>query len=772
LFFSTASSCGSHEKASSSSQLPLRTIYDSTQVKELQSSLYDILLDELLNRLAETQRGKLSSKPPTGDANRINDLEVTDNGDGTFTLTWTYKNLGDYSRDGIVDVGDIAPLAEHFGERKSDGTWAHPVDAAIDGNSDGVIDISDVVPVAENLFNEVDGYRVEGSDSPDGEFIVAEIMPFSSATGEADLRFSFIFQPVFKYYRVVPFDSFSQLGEGSNVVEILASPPPPEQIPPVAALTAVPGWGQAPLRVTLDGSASYDPDGEIVLYEWDFQGDGAFDFSSETETHAEYTFTAPASYSAKLRVTDNDGLSSTASATVIVISSLYHTISGKVIQESGMPIPGVILHLNPGNLVATTDEDGHYEFVRVVNGVYSLSPARENWSFAPEALVITVSEGDVVEQNFSGKWTGTGGRGDWWTWGRDEKHTSESVYLGATASFSFSVDFFEATTDIVEGANGNIFMGSGEKVRAINPQTGEVVWETQLGEQGSISIRSSPCLGEDGTIYVVTEPEGFYALYPDGVVKWRIQIPFTYSSIYDLRSHPVIGKDGTIFTSSPNGNLYAISPDGSVKWLFATGAGIHSSPAVGEDGTVYIGSDDYSLYAVNADGALRWSYKTQGMIISSPAIADDGTVYIGSEDGYLHAVNPDGTLKWKYRTEAVIRYSSPSIASDGTIYIGSWDGYLYAINPDGQLKWKYLLQDALGRISYVTTKPTIGADGAVYLRGGVLGPGAVNRFAVLSADGSILFSQDYSVEVGSAPPITSDRRLYVLVGSIVRWVSP
>ena len=761
--FSSVSSCGLGEKTSLNKQFPVKRSIILPQAEEARRFINDILCGELLNRLADTGNSKTSSAPPRGEVNRVNDLEVTYNGDGTFTLAWTYKNLGDYSRDGIVDVGDIAPLAEHFGEKRNGGTWPHPVDKVIDGNSDGIIDISDVAPIAENFFNEVEGYRIEGSDSLEGEFIVSQIVSFSSATGEAELRFSFVFQPVFKYYRVVPFDSSSELGESSNVVEIPASEPPPEKIPPVAVLTAVPGWGQAPLRVTLDASSSYDLDGIIALYEWDFQGDGTFDFSSETESLTEYTFTVPASYSARLKVTDNDGLSSTATASVIVISSLYHTISGKVLQESGMPIPGVALTLNPGNLVATTDEQGYYEFVSVVNGVYRLSAARENWNIVPEVAVITVSERDVVDQNFYGTWTGTGGRGEWWMWGRDERHTSQSSYIGPSPPFQWAS--YPGETEPVIGYDGTIYVGSQTGLRAVNPNNYEVLWETQLGEAEVTNIVSSPCLGEDGTIYMGVWPRGFYALYPDGVIKWVIDIPFMYEW-YEAKTYPAVGNDGTIFVGSSVGNLYAINPGGSIKWIFPIGSAIHSSPAVAEDGTVYIGSDDFSLYAVNPDGSLKWRYVTQGAIISSPAIGMDGTVYVGSEDDYLYAVNPDGTLKWRYQTEAVIRYASPSIASDGTIYIGSWDGYLYAIDPGGQLKWKYLFQDVVGNLSHITTKPAIGADGVVYAFGGVHGPGAVRIFSVLTPTGESLYSSAVNAKVGSAPVVASGRRLFFAPGNV------
>ncbi|OPX22166.1 MAG: hypothetical protein B1H03_05065, partial [Planctomycetales bacterium 4484_113] len=65
----------------------------------------------------QTEEKKLVSSPPTGEANRVDDLALTDNGDGTYTLTWSYKNIGDYNQDGIVNVMDLTPLAVHLGEQ-------------------------------------------------------------------------------------------------------------------------------------------------------------------------------------------------------------------------------------------------------------------------------------------------------------------------------------------------------------------------------------------------------------------------------------------------------------------------------------------------------------------------------------------------------------------------------------------------------------------------------------------------------------------------------
>jgi PKD repeat protein len=48
-----------------------------------------------------------------------------------------------------------------------------------------------------------------------------------------------------------------------------------------------------------------DKDGEIIKYEWDFDGDGIFDVET-TEASTKYQYISPGTYSMVLRVTDND----------------------------------------------------------------------------------------------------------------------------------------------------------------------------------------------------------------------------------------------------------------------------------------------------------------------------------------------------------------------------------------------------------------------------------------------------------------------------------
>jgi len=76
--------------------------------------------------------------------------------------------------------------------------------------------------------------------------------------------------------------------------------------PPVADADG-PYAGTVGQTVTFDGSGSFDPDGTIVLYEWDFESDGTFDFSSATSPTASHTYPDAFSGVVTLRVTDDDG---------------------------------------------------------------------------------------------------------------------------------------------------------------------------------------------------------------------------------------------------------------------------------------------------------------------------------------------------------------------------------------------------------------------------------------------------------------------------------
>ena len=71
------------------------------------------------------------------------------------------------------------------------------------------------------------------------------------------------------------------------------------------------GW-----TLTFDGSGSTDPEGRPLTHSWDLNGDGTF--GDATTPTASYTYTSGGTYTASLRVTDDQGAANTASVTIPV----------------------------------------------------------------------------------------------------------------------------------------------------------------------------------------------------------------------------------------------------------------------------------------------------------------------------------------------------------------------------------------------------------------------------------------------------------------------
>ena len=87
----------------------------------------------------------------------------------------------------------------------------------------------------------------------------------------------------------------------------------PSNQPPVAAFSATPVNGVAPLRVVVDATASGDPDGSITAYNWYF-GDGA----SAGGAVSEHSYAAAGNYTLTLTVRDDRGAETSTTRTIQV----------------------------------------------------------------------------------------------------------------------------------------------------------------------------------------------------------------------------------------------------------------------------------------------------------------------------------------------------------------------------------------------------------------------------------------------------------------------
>lgn len=92
---------------------------------------------------------------------------------------------------------------------------------------------------------------------------------------------------------------------------------------PVVSITLPPQGGVTTQWVSNFDAAASDPDGSIVLYEWDFEDDGAIDFASADGPAVSMNFPATGARRAKLRVTDDRGAIALAVVNFTVIEDIH-----------------------------------------------------------------------------------------------------------------------------------------------------------------------------------------------------------------------------------------------------------------------------------------------------------------------------------------------------------------------------------------------------------------------------------------------------------------
>lgn len=327
----------------------------------------------------------------------------------------------------------------------------------------------------------------------------------------------------------------------------------------------------------------------------------------------------------------------------------------------------------------------------------------------------------------------------WPMFHHDMKHTGRSEYIGPITpieKWRFLLNPTEGVFSPAIAKDGTIYIGSySQGFYAINSQ-GERMW-TFLCKP----ISSSPAIDSEGVIYLGA---GFflYAINPDGTEKWRYQIGFNWVS------SPVVGpQDFSIYIGASDSCLYRIR-SGILKWRFKAGDIIKGSPALDDSGVIYVGCYDHYLYAIDSNGTLKWRYQTNDTVFSSPAI-DDSLIYFGSTDSLLYALNCRGICKWKYKTGGRI-LSTPGIGKAGTIYVGSEDSYLYAINSDGSLKWKFKVGS-----SGIVSSPLIDGNETIYT-----GSAGENIFYAIDSSGNEKWRFTIPGSLQSSPAISADGTIY------------
>jgi outer membrane protein assembly factor BamB len=336
----------------------------------------------------------------------------------------------------------------------------------------------------------------------------------------------------------------------------------------------------------------------------------------------------------------------------------------------------------------------------------------------------------------------------WPTFRRDRRNSGRSPirarYHG-DRPWSFQTGKGIFSTPVID-SQGTIYVGSADhNFYAVRPD-GREKWRFQSGEvidSAGALLQTDPELGD-----TIVFPSGDGMLYRlrtgDGTPVWTFDARVAPRASYNnwWEAGVALGYDGTLYAGNTNFNYYAVNPDGTLKWTYETGANNWSLAAFADDGTLFWASLDTKVRAVRPDGKEKWTRRTLGFVAASAAVGSDGTVYIGSFDSCLYALDPDtGRVRWKFRTGDHV-YSSAALGIDerghtNAIYFGSTDGVLYALNPAGELLWK-VDTGAPIRSSPALGRAPEGESGDVIY----FGNGDGRLIALNAADGALRWSFD------------------------------
>ncbi len=300
----------------------------------------------------------------------------------------------------------------------------------------------------------------------------------------------------------------------------------------------------------------------------------------------------------------------------------------------------------------------------------------------------------------------------------DPQSTGRSQYSGPlNGTLDWMMDSLSLESGIVTGLDSNIiflsvFTNSNRGLYSVS-YSGNILWKKSDTLQ-YFTWSSTPLIGKDGTTYFTGGYDGtFYAVKPNGTVKWKYQLNSSTSSLGIN-----IGKDGILYFLTTDKKLNAIDQNGNLLWQYEysdfpvwTGTVITFSP----DGkTLYIpGSNEKTVYAFNIEGkSIKWSFG-EGRSWAAPIVDTDGNIYIlGKSAEYtndkpaLISLRSDGTVRWVFiHNNLQELYGEGTIDKNGNIYF-AFDT-LYSVDYKGNLRWKKTLDgstdtplvcDAGGRI--------------------------------------------------------------------------
>lgn len=184
-----------------------------------------------------------------------------------------------------------------------------------------------------------------------------------------------------------------------NVIVKTAMDPPAN--PPIADAGGDPQTGYSGTEgtsLTFDGASSSDPDGDLLQYRWDFNGDGTWDTAFSDSPTAEHTF--PDNFVGTIHLEVTDGEQTDTDTAPVAIANIAPTVSAPMISpepsDEGSPAIASATFSDPGindaPFTCTVNYgDGTGDLAGTVTGNTCVGPShiyRDNGTYQVAATVI------------------------------------------------------------------------------------------------------------------------------------------------------------------------------------------------------------------------------------------------------------------------------------------------------------------------------------------------------------------------------------------------
>jgi outer membrane protein assembly factor BamB len=369
------------------------------------------------------------------------------------------------------------------------------------------------------------------------------------------------------------------------------------------------------------------------------------------------------------------------------------------------------------------------------------------------------------------------------------------------------------------GGNANKSMGH----LALGPSLGQV-WRVSIGRGSGAKeqLAASPVYA-DGKIFTMDTDAVVRAINPEnGATIWQTQVRGAAATSSTLFGGGVSYDNGRLYAT--NGSGYAAALDaakGGIYWTVRPGGPLRGAPTIAND-NIYVISQDNQLFALNpADGATRWTgsgaVEIAGVLGAAAPAAAQGTVVAGFSSGELSAFRyENGQVVWQ---DALARTSISTVVTslsdiDASPVIDN--GRVFAIGEGGRMvaielitgqrvwemnvagistpwvagDWVFVVTDAdkliciqrtTGHVRWMTQLPafqnpkkkkhSVNWVGPVLAGGRLIVANSIGQLvSVRAADGAIESTVDTKMPV-TREPIVANNTLYVLHdnGMLTAW---